>query len=670
MSTLILDQETQLVTVEDSSPTISVLWDRAAQQAVINTAVGPTVASRAYGMVHTAMYDAWASYDALAVPTQLGNDLQRPEAEITETNKQEAMSYAAYRVLIDLFPAQIDIFDELMAELGLDTANTTTDTTQAAGIGNLAARTLLEFRYQDNSNQLGNNPGGTIGIPYSDITNYEPVNSPENITDLERWTPEYVPVNDPTGSVQQFLTPHWGEVTPFAIESGNAFRPEAPKPFLLVPGEVNLAAKTITLADGSIVDINPSLIGTVINPEFIEQAESLIETSANLTDEQKLIAEFWEDGGGTSFPPGTWMSFAQFVSARDDRSLDDDAKLFFSLGNAVFDAGIATWEAKTFYDYTRPVRAIQELGELGLIGEFNEELDGYAIEAWQPNKGTQTILAEDFLTYQTPDLDVSPPFAEYTSGHSAFSAAGAAILQRFTGSDDFGGLVTFASGESRFEPDLIPEETVTLEWETFSEAADEAGISRIYGGIHFEDGDLNGRTLGTEIGNNVFEEAQRYINGNIDTEYKLEQNIYRLRGNNQEGYLFAGEAEKAQIDSNFAEDFTTEGIAFKVGVEANDSLIAMYRFQNQENPGCYLIVGEEERANINNDSNYSAAFKEEGLAFFVYSGSSDGASDIYRFRSTEISGNYIYVAEAEKDYILSNYGDTFVNEGVAFAAEI
>ncbi len=101
MNELQLDPNTQLVTVNDPSPTISVLWDRAVQQAVINTAPGPTVASRAYSMVHTAIYDAWAAYDPLAVGTQLGDDLQRPESENTEANKAEAMSFSAYRVLTD-----------------------------------------------------------------------------------------------------------------------------------------------------------------------------------------------------------------------------------------------------------------------------------------------------------------------------------------------------------------------------------------------------------------------------------------------------------------------------------------------------------------------------------------------------------------------------------------
>jgi Ca2+-binding RTX toxin-like protein len=502
---LILDPNTQLVNVNDPSPTISVLWDQAAQQAVTETKLGPTVGSRAYSMVHTAMFDAWAAYDPTAIATQLGDQLQRPEAENTDAHKTEAMSYSAYRVLTDLFPEQVEIFDQLMADLGFDPNNTTSDTTTAAGIGNVSANALLEFRQQDGSNQLND---------YANTTDYQAVNTPEQLVDIAAWTPEHIPVDDHNAPLQEYLTPQWGDVIPFGLDSGDQLRPEAPEPFLLVEGEVDLEARTITLADGAVVDINRDIVGTIINPEFIAQAEQVVETSANLTDEQKLIAEFWEDGGGTSFPPGTWMTFGQYASAQNDHSLDQDAKLFFGLGNAVFDAGVATWEAKTHYNYTRPVRLVRELGELGLIGEFNEELGGYAVEAWAgPEEGTQTILATDFTTYQTPGSHVSPPFAEYVSGHSTFSASAATILELATGSDNFGASVTFEPGQSRFEPNFTPQQDVTLAWDTFSEAADEAGLSRLYGGIHFEDGDLNGRTLGQDVATEVFEQAQFYIEG-------------------------------------------------------------------------------------------------------------------------------------------------------------
>lgn len=519
MIELTLDSLTQTVTVNDPSPTPSVLWDQIVQQAVINTGVGPTVASRAYAIVHTAMFDAWASYDPTAIGTQIGDDLQRPIAENTDANKTQAMSFAAHQVLTELFPTQVQLFDDLMVDLGFDPDDENTNTSTPTGIGNVTGEKLLEFRREDGSNQLGDDPDGTFGVPYSDTIGYVPRNTADNIVDMEAWTPERVPIDAEPGEelrIQEFLTPQWGQVTPFAIGSGRTLRVEPPKPFLLDDSEVNLEAKTIRLEDDTVVDITPDLVGTVINPEFIEQVEEVVEFSANLTDRQKLIAEFWEDGSGSSFPPGTWMTFGQFVSANDDNTIDEDAVLFTALGNAVFDAGITTWDSKVFYDYVRPVRAIRELGRLGLIGEFNEDLGGFAIEATLPNEGTQTILATDFLTYQPPGGDPSPPFAEYTSGHSTFSSAAATVLELFTGDGVFGASVTIDSGQSRFEPGLTPSEPVTLEWDTFREAADEAGISRLFGGIHFQDGDLNGRATGVFVGEAAWEQTLFFANGGFN----------------------------------------------------------------------------------------------------------------------------------------------------------
>ncbi len=121
------------------------------------------------------------------------------------------------------------------------------------------------------------------------------------------------------------------------------------------------------------------------------------------------------------------------------------------------------------------------------------------------------------MTFQRPGADPSPPFAEYTSGHSAFSAAGAEVLRLFTGSDSFGGSVVFEPGSTQFESGVPADET-TLSWATFTEAADEAGVSRLYGGIHFTEGDLNGRERGTETGSSAFDLAQSFIDGTATDE--------------------------------------------------------------------------------------------------------------------------------------------------------
>jgi hypothetical protein len=489
--------------------TVASDWIGAATQGVRNQPQGPTVASRLYGVLGTAMYDAWSAYEATPISTVLGDTLQRPTSENTQANKQEAISFAAYRVLTELLPTQTANLTARMNSLGYNPNNTSTDTTTAAGIGNTIAATLMNARRNDGSNQLNG---------YVDTIGYSTPNTPTQVVNIELWTPESVPI-DSGSALQTYLTPHWGTVQSFSLTDNAQYRPPEIIRFLSDRNaSADLQAGTITRADGTVVPISAALVGVDINPAFIQQAVDVVEFSANLTDEQKLIAEFWEDGPGTPFPPGTWMEFGQDISQRDNNTLDEDVQLFFALGNAVMDAGIATWEAKLSYNSARPVRVIRELGRLGLIGTDSNGDGVFEINAWGgPGLGTITIPATQFLTYQNPFGAPSPPFAEYTSGHSAFSAAGAEILRLFTGSDVFGGSVTFAPGTSAFEPGITPVSPVTLSWDTFSEAAGEAGISRRYGGIHFLDGDIQGRILGRRVGRSVWNRFQFFINGGVTT---------------------------------------------------------------------------------------------------------------------------------------------------------
>ncbi len=113
------------------------------------------------------------------------------------------------------------------------------------------------------------------------------------------------------------------------------------------------------------------------------------------------------------------------------------------------------------------------------------------------------------MPYQSPNF-ITPPFPEYTSGHSAFSSAAAEILKRFTGSDNFGFSQEFAPGWSAFENNL-PHASLRLSWATFTAAADQAGLSRIYGGIHFASGDLAGRRRGRQVGAVVWDKCRQLI---------------------------------------------------------------------------------------------------------------------------------------------------------------
>jgi hypothetical protein len=297
-----------------------------------------------------------------------------------------------------------------------------------------------------------------------------PVNSPDAINDPNRWQPLRVANGQGGFVVQSYLGPHWGLVTPFALTSGSQFRPTT----------------------------GPA---TIADPLYWAQTQQVLGYSAGLTDTQKVIAEYWKDGPRSETPPGHWCLFAQFVSARDQHELDDDVFLFFAQANAVFDAGIAAWDAKRFYISVRPITAVHYL------------YTGQMVTAWAgPCLGTQPIPGQTWVPYQ-PTTIVTPPFPEYLSGHSTFSAASAEILARFTGSDTFGSSTTIPALSSVVEPGCTPSSDITLSWPTFSAAADQAGLSRRYGGIHFEQGDLDGRHLGRQVGALVWARAQAYLNG-------------------------------------------------------------------------------------------------------------------------------------------------------------
>ena len=116
------------------------------------------------------------------------------------------------------------------------------------------------------------------------------------------------------------------------------------------------------------------------------------------------------------------------------------------------------------------------------------------------------------MPYQVPTFR-TPPFSEYVSGHSAFSMAGATVLRLFTGSDDYGTCASFPPGWSKVEPGMVPAQEIALCWNTFTGAAEEAGLSRLYGGIHFRQGNLEALKIGGLVGKQVWEKAQTYFDG-------------------------------------------------------------------------------------------------------------------------------------------------------------
>jgi hypothetical protein len=427
-------------------------WDSAFVEAIRTSRTGPTVAARALAIGHTAMFDAWAAYDATADPTRSNPEGRRPAAERTIEHKATAISFAAHTTGAELFPAQKQIFDDLLGSLGYQTD----DATIPARIGSAAAQAVLDARVSDGSNQQDG---------YADTSGYQPRNSadsPSAQVDLRYWQP--LPG-------QQFLTPHWGTVRPFALSSGSQFRPSAP------PSQNSGNDKFQVL---------------------MNQTKKIIDANANLTDAQKMSAEFWAFGEGGEPPPAQWALLAQWVSRDRGYSLDDDVTLFFALSNGLFDTSIAVWDTKRAYDSIRPITAIRKLYQ------------GQAI----PTRNGGTVLGQDWTPYIP-----TPPFAEYTSGHTAFSNAAAEILTKFAtlkGFPDpghFGYSRTFAKGSSVREPNVTPAASITLSWTSFDTAANDAGLSRLYGGIHIPTGDRNSRELGRSVADVVWPKALAHING-------------------------------------------------------------------------------------------------------------------------------------------------------------
>jgi hypothetical protein len=443
------------------------VWNDQTLASIRKLPPAPTVAARALAIVHTAIYDAWAAYDPLAVGTRLGTGLRQPETQRTQANKDKAVSYAAYTTLMDLFPAlQSDLTTKMASLYGDDFA---ADTSGPAMVGVIAAQAVLDHRHADGSNQLNG---------YADTSGYIPVNTWDQVNNPDQWQPLCVPLPPPgtdCPAQQKAATPHWRIVIPFALTSAAQFRPDHGPAVTVVKGK-------------------PS-------SDYLKEVDQQLKFSAGLTDTQKVIAEYWEDPPGSETPPGHWNLFAQWVSRRDHHTLDEDAKLFMALNNALLDASITAWDAKRQWNSVRPITAVRWLKK------------GQLIQAWGgPYQGTRTIRGEDWRPYQRANF-VTPPFPEYISGHSTFSAAAAGLLKAATGSDTFGLSVTIPAGSSKIEPGAVPAAPVTLSWKSFAEAAGQAGISREYGGIHFNDGDFEARQAGEGVGLLVWSRAKSYFNG-------------------------------------------------------------------------------------------------------------------------------------------------------------
>jgi len=425
----------------------------------------PTITSRYLGLIFTAVFDAWSRYDEKAIPVYLEEVERRPVDEMTLSNKEIAISYAALRTLNEYYYSDKSLFEEFMKEeLGLDPSDTSLDPSTPVGVGNLAAKAVIEARKNDGANQYGEEKGSN-GEPYYNYVGYEPVNSADENVDINRWQPKYFSDGKGGQFAPGCLTPFWDKVQPIALKSGDQFRPGPPP---------------------------------MVGSEQLEQeVAEVVELQANLTDEQKALVEFMRDGPKSVQQAGHWLKFAQDVSRRDDHTLDEDVKMYFYNQVVAMDAFIASWDSKMFYDYARPYALVHEY------------YGGKTITGWGgPGKGMVEMDGNLWRPY-SPDIFLCPPFPSYTSGHSTISGGCGEALKLWTGSDEFGEEVELVAG-ALTHPEHLGD-TVTLKFPTFTEAAEMAGISRVMGGYHIQADNVAGLKLGRDVAHEVWKFYKKHV---------------------------------------------------------------------------------------------------------------------------------------------------------------
>src|SRR5438876_2357133 len=306
--------------------------------------------------------------------------------------------------------------------------------------------------------------------------------------------------------------------------------------------------------DGHGYTVNP-VTGEPYAPERVLQA-----------DYARVLAEFWADGPNSETPPGHWNVIANTVSDSPLMAsrigpgtasrLRWDVQMYFALNGALHDAAIAAWGLKRKYQSARPISMIRYLAEHGQTRDpdlpsydpeglplipgsielitkessapgrrhaaLADHVGDIAIWSWRGNpkdpnemSGVGWMLGERWVPYQRATF-VTPAFPGFVSGHSTFSRAAAEVLAAYTGSPYFPGgefTQTFVPGYLKFERG--PSAPLTLEWATYYDAADQAGISRLYGGIHIAADDFAGRRIGSRIGKQAWALAERYFAGTV-----------------------------------------------------------------------------------------------------------------------------------------------------------
>ncbi|MBX2809551.1 MAG: vanadium-dependent haloperoxidase [Cellvibrionaceae bacterium] len=392
-----------------------------------------------------AWFDASAPYHESAVGVY--SDLGRRPASESENNRNIniALIHASYHVLNSLLPLEKPVWRQMMVDAGLDPDSMSEDLTTPEGIGNVAGKAVVSARENDGMNQLGNEKDlysffadtYQTRTPYRDYTHYIPKNTVDYLSDPSRWQPDLVRNGVGIYRSQRFVTPQYARVIPYSYHSPKIFR--FPKPY----------RSEIRNFD-----------------EYQQQALEVLDASASLTDQQKLKAEFF-DGKINSLIGSVLVS-----SAQQQLSLLENIHFQFMTSVATFDAGIVVWQEKRRFDAVRPFSAIRYL--------YGDR----PITAWGGvGQGTVNDLpANEWRSYLQ-----SADHPEYPSASTCFCYAHAQSAKNYTGNDgSLNFTVPFSQGQSRIEPGITPSSEETLQWDTWTEFAQDCGQSRVWAGVHFQ----------------------------------------------------------------------------------------------------------------------------------------------------------------------------------------
>ena len=418
---------------------------------VFGEQLGPTRASRAMAIVHIAIFD---SVNAVLGGYQSYTGIQSVKPPVS---LDAAVAQAAHDTLVALYPSQASAFDSLLAG---DLAKVSNKNERANGVslGQRAAAAILTLRTNDGS-QLAEPRLSGVGMNY--FTSDQP----------GHWR------QDPISLIPLALGAHWGECTPFVLQSGSQFR-VPPPPAMDSPEYATAYAEAKALGGDGVF------------------------TPTSRTPEQSFVGIFWAYDGTPSLcaPPRLYNQIIVHIADQMHLGTVDLARLLALANTAMADAGMSIWESKYYYDFWRPVGGIRE-SDLGTgltgLGDGNASTTGDL--AFTPMGAPASNLTGPNFT---------PPFPSYPSGHGGFGGALFQTMRRFFGtdniaftfvSDEFNGVTKDNSGHVR---PYMPRS-----FANFSQAEEENGQSRIYLGIHWSFDKTQAIVQGRNVANYVFDHA-------------------------------------------------------------------------------------------------------------------------------------------------------------------